>query len=104
MNPAEASNLTGITGSLLASSIQSVKPPSIRLWSRKAEDRGIFNVWERERHSKPFRNFSPLQWITDPNSGSPLLVTSSRQGQLIFYSQESNMSDLIHDVIRNDNQ
>ncbi|ODN03766.1 Gem-associated protein 5 [Orchesella cincta] len=84
---------------ILASSVQSLKAPTIRLWGKNAEDRGIYQVWEKERHgAKPFRNFSPLLWATDPNSGLPLLLTSAKQGQIMSYSSDSILPDIVHDV------
>ncbi|CAL8125894.1 unnamed protein product [Orchesella dallaii] len=87
------------SGAILASSVQSVKPPTIRLWSKNAEDRGIYQVWEKEKHgSKPFRNFSSLLWATDPNSGSSFLLTSAKHGQIISYSSDSLLPEFVHDV------
>lgn len=99
LNQAEANAPDNKTrGAILASSIQSVKAPTIRLWSRIAEDRGIYHVWDRDRQHRPFRNFSPLLWAIDPNAGVPLLVTSSRHGQIVFYTRDSTVPEVLHDV------
>lgn len=86
---------------ILASSIKSHKPSTIRIWNKKADDRGIYHVHPKIKdkpYNAKYQNFSPLQWVIDPNDGSPLLLTSSKNGEIVSYSNGSSLNDIVHNV------
>lgn len=82
---------------LLASSIHSMKMPSIRVWDKMGADIGKLQVWDKDGRVRPFKMFGSAGWARDPNSGKLLMISTGRRGEVYAWSNDI-VPTLLHNV------